>query len=266
MASTTNRVPFGQLSGVGVWVTRPVGQANALARYIEKEGGHSICLPVITIADIDDRRPVLALMGRLSDFDLAIFVSANAVRKGIDYMDGAKNWPISVRIAAIGKSTKKALEEIGLFCAFEPMPPYNSESLLALPELQADVVTGSHIIVFRGIGGRALLGETLTARGAQVEYAEVYRRSLPQWIETTSIPWDRIEIIVVTSGEGIENLFTIADNWGRERLLETPLVVIGKRMAELVGEFGCRYPPIVADNASDEAILAALCAWNADRA
>nr|VFK37482.1 MAG: uroporphyrinogen-III synthase [Candidatus Kentron sp. SD]VFK42239.1 MAG: uroporphyrinogen-III synthase [Candidatus Kentron sp. SD]VFK79678.1 MAG: uroporphyrinogen-III synthase [Candidatus Kentron sp. SD] len=268
MAHGIGRILSGKtarLAGIGVWVTRPIGQANTLARYIEEEGGHAISLPLIAIADMDDRGPILALMDRLNDFDLAIFVSANAVRKGIDYIGGTKNWPIDIRIATIGKATAKALEEIGLFCTFEPAPPYNSESLLALPELQAEIMADKPVIIFRGVGGRALLGETLAARGARVEYAEVYRRSLPPWVGTASIPWDRIEVIVLTSGEGIQNLFAIANNQEQERLRRTPLVVIGERMARLVERFGDLRSPIIASNASDAAILDALCTWNANR-
>jgi len=255
----------GRLTGIGVWVTRPVGQADALARCIEEEGGEAIQLPVITITDVNNQEPVMALMDRLEDFDLAIFVSVNAVHKGLGYVGGVGNWPMRVRVAAIGKATVKALEEIGLFCTFYPLPPYNSESLLALPELQAEIITGHRVIIFRGVGGRTLLGETLTNRGAQVEYAEVYYRSLPEWVGTVSIPWDQIGVIVVTSGEGMENLFTMAGNRERERLRRTPFVVIGQRMAKLVERFGVHRPPIIADNASDTAILAALCAWNVNQ-
>nr|VFK37631.1 MAG: uroporphyrinogen-III synthase [Candidatus Kentron sp. TC] len=270
MAENTINAPVprgeaGKLAGIGVWVTRPSGQADTLARGIEREGGNVIRLPVIAIADVDNRTLVEALMDRLGSFDLAIFVSVNAVRKGIHYVGGAANWPKKVRIAAIGKATTRALEERGLSCAFEPMPPYNSESLLALPELRADAITGSRVIVFRGVGGRALLGEVLTTRRARVEYAEVYRRILPQWVGKTPIPWEKIEIIVVTSGEGLENLFAIAGDQERERLGRMPLVVISKRMARFAGQLGVRFPPIVADNASDAAILSALRDWNADK-
>nr|VFK23619.1 MAG: uroporphyrinogen-III synthase [Candidatus Kentron sp. MB]VFK27974.1 MAG: uroporphyrinogen-III synthase [Candidatus Kentron sp. MB]VFK74489.1 MAG: uroporphyrinogen-III synthase [Candidatus Kentron sp. MB] len=246
--------------GIGVWVTRPARQANTLARAIREEGGSVVCLPVLTITDIENPMPVMAIMDRLDSFHLAIFVSANAVRKGIGYVGGVQNWPAGVRVAAIGKATAKALEEIGLFCAFDPVPPYNSESLLARPELQAEVIAGHRVAIFRGVGGRVLLEETLMARGAWVEYVEVYRRSLPQWAETIPIPWHRIRVIVVTSGEGMENLFTIVGDQGRERLRKTPLVVIGERMAKLANRLGI-YQPIIADNASDAAILHALCAW-----
>ncbi|NNJ84278.1 MAG: uroporphyrinogen-III synthase [Gammaproteobacteria bacterium] len=281
----------GKLTGVGVWVTRPLHQAGSLAKRIEAEGGQAICLPVIAIADVDDPETVMALVKRLDSFDLAIFVSANAVERGLGYVYAHREnghvqrpvipnnapddavafavrgtWPASLPVAAIGKATAKALAAAGIPCAIQAAPPYNSESLLANAALQSDAIAGRRVIIFRGVGGRTLLGDTLRARGARVTYAEVYRRTLPQWPRTTPIPWDRIEIIVVTSGEGLENLFAMVnartgdtvDDSVRERLRETPLIVISERMAEIAHRLGYRHPPIIARSASDEAILDAL--------
>ena len=41
-------------------------------------------------------------------------------------------------------------------------------------------LAGKNIFIIRGKGGRALLGDTLSARGAQVNYVEVYKRALPE--------------------------------------------------------------------------------------
>ncbi|VFM97695.1 MAG: uroporphyrinogen-III synthase [Candidatus Kentron sp. G] len=250
-----------RLTGAGIWVTRPLHQAESLAKAIEAEGGEAICLPVIAIADVEDPQTPMAIVERLERFDLAIFVSANAVERGLGYV-GRGNWPALVPVAAIGKATARALAKAGLVSAIQSPPPYNSEALLTTAALQADAIAGRRVVIFRGVGGRALLGDTLAHRGALVTYAEVYRRTLPEWRQTTPIPWDRIRVIVVTSAEGLDNLFGMMDDDAeRERLRRIPLVVISERMSGLVRELGNRCPPIVAERASNEAILNALLAF-----
>ncbi|WP_275576186.1 uroporphyrinogen-III synthase [Aquitalea magnusonii] len=73
-----------------------------------------------------------------------------------------------------------------------PTAGSDSEALLALPQL-ADVA-GQHWLIVRGQGGRALLADTLCARGAQVSLAEVYQRvdGRPDWRlldEGRRTPW-----------------------------------------------------------------------------
>ena len=65
-------------------VTRPAHQAAHLAESIRAAGGNALLFPVIEIADIEDARPLLALIDRLDEFDWAIFVSPNAVNKAHD--------------------------------------------------------------------------------------------------------------------------------------------------------------------------------------
>ncbi|WP_296815495.1 uroporphyrinogen-III synthase [Thiobacillus sp.] len=53
----------------------------------------------------------------------------------------------------------------------------DSEAVLALPQLQA--VAGRQVVIVRGVGGRALMADTLRARGADVHFMECYRRTCP---------------------------------------------------------------------------------------
>ena len=68
MSEATNSKP---LAGIGVVVTRPAHQAQALARLIEESGGSAILFPAIEIRDVEDLGPFMQIVSRLEEFDLA---------------------------------------------------------------------------------------------------------------------------------------------------------------------------------------------------
>jgi uroporphyrinogen-III synthase len=110
--------------------------------------------------------------------------------------------------------------------------------------------------------GRELLGDTLTARGARIEYAECYRRGKPA-ADTGPLlsAWARGELdaIVVTSSEGLRNLFDMVGTAGQTWLKKTPLVVPHARIAETARALGL--PLVVEAEAGDEGIVAGLVAY-----
>jgi len=69
------------LAGRRVVVTRPAGQTGHMAALIRAAGGEPVLFPALEILDAGDLQPVLALIDRLDVFDLAIFISANAVNR-----------------------------------------------------------------------------------------------------------------------------------------------------------------------------------------
>jgi uroporphyrinogen-III synthase len=81
------------------------------------------------------------------------------------------------QVFAVGPGTARALQAHGLDSIITP-DGQDSEALLALPQL-ADVA-GKRVVIVRGVGGRALLADTLRARGAQVDFMECYRRMRPR--------------------------------------------------------------------------------------
>ncbi|HQU14515.1 MAG: uroporphyrinogen III synthase [Chromatiales bacterium 21-64-14] len=252
----------GPLSGVGILVTRPAHQAEPLCACIETQGGRAIRFPVLEILDPEDRAPLLEVIDRLDQFDLAIFISPNAVIKAMNLILGRRQWPSALRLAAIGSGSAKELARFGRAPDIQPARRFNSEALLALEEMQT--VTGQRIVIFRGDGGREVLGDELRRRGAWVEYAEAYRRGRPAAdVGRLMRHWARgeVDIITVTSNTGLRNLFELVGKLGQQWLRRTPLVVVSRRGVELARELGFRDPPIVADSADDAALLAALNAW-----
>ncbi len=136
-------------------------------------------------------------------------------------------------VAAIGELTAEALRNSGFASVISPRDDFDSEALLALPELQA--VQGRNIIVFRGEGGREKLKEGLEARGARVYYAECYRRSRPEADPRPLIDaWGRgeVQVVGVLSGETLENFVEMIGPEGRAKLSATTLVVPHEAIAK----------------------------------
>ena len=159
-----------RLTGIGVLVTRPEHQAAHLCQLIEAEGGAAVRYPALDIRARPDRAAVRAAVGPADRYDFIVFVSANAVRFGADILGERRD----LRVAAIGQATSAALNAAGYRVTLMPDEGADSESLLALPQL-ADL-HGQRVLIVRGTGGRDLLFEAMTERGAQVQYAEVYTR------------------------------------------------------------------------------------------
>lgn len=252
------------LQGVGVLVTRPVDQARQLAQLIVGAGGEAILFPVLEILDAADLRPLHALIDRLDEFDFAIFISPTAVGKAMNLIRARRELPPQLAIAAIGKGSRRELERCGVHQAIAPPQQFDSEGLLALPEFQD--MCGQQVVIFRGEGGRELLGNTLRERGAHVEYAECYRRGKPALDAAPLLHrWARGEIdaVMVTSGESLHNLFEMLGKLGQQWLKKTPLFVPHPRIAETARSLGLEQIMVTA--AGDEGLLTDLIAWQKHR-
>ena len=131
--------------------------------------------------------------------------------------------------------------------------------LLQLPELQT--IAGKKALILRGNGGRELLAETLTARGADVTLCECYQRCAIHYDGAEeAMRWQSREVntLVVTSGEMLQQLWTLIPLWYRERwLLTCRLLVVSERIAKLAQELGWQDIQ-VADGADNDALLRAL--------
>lgn len=231
-------------------VTRPAHQADRLCRLIEAHGGHAVRFPALEIQEPRNPAPARSELEAANRCELLVFVSANAVDRAASHLPS----PLRPAIAAVGEATARALRRHGLEPSVLPVGTADSEGLLAAPPLAA--MTGKRVLIVRGEGGRPLLGDTLTARGAEVRYAEVYRRALPaadprrllaSWRQT-------VDVVTVTSRELLDNLLALLGDAGRPLLLATPLVVISDRLAAAARAAGFTRVTVSA-SALDEAVL-----------
>jgi uroporphyrinogen-III synthase len=249
------------LQGIGVLVTRPEHQAMPLCRLLEAQGALTFRLPAIEIKPLDGSRTLMKRLGPLDQFDLIIFVSANAVRFGSALLDHRRE----LKLAAIGPATARALNQAGYRAAIQPEESYDSESLLAHPELAHPAL--GRILIIKGSHGRDLLQRELEQRGATVEIAEVYRRD-PATPDVAAleaveqqIAAQQLNVVTATSLEIAKSLFQLATPTLRSSFALLPWLVPSERVAGGARHLGVEATLIVADSAEDQDLVGALLRW-----
>jgi uroporphyrinogen-III synthase len=215
-----------------------------------------IIWPAIVILPPPDRGPLEQAHAALRDYDIAVFVSANAVEFGAP---APNRWPAHIVTYAPGPGTAETLAAAGIPDARVPVTSLDSEGLLELPAL-ADV-TGKRIVIFRGEGGREFLGNTLRSRGAIVDHVPCYRRVAPQsgadgLVE--AMRDGRAHAVTLTSSEGLDNLIAALGPAGCELLSRLPVFAAHPRIAERAREHGLR---AVETAGGDGGLLAGLLEW-----
>jgi len=224
----------GPLAGIGVLVTRPQEQAGGLIRDLQRLGARPILFPALAILPPQDPAQMHAIIHELAQFDLAVFISPTSAERCMMAIRNTVAWPPALPVAAVGKGTAKTLQELGFPEVLQPTTGGDSEHLLALSQLQD--MSGKSVVIFRGEGGRELIADTLRQRGAQITYAECYRRGLPVEADSQTIldlfSAGEINAVTVYSIETLENLLQLLGDAGRTYLQKTPLFVPHPRIAD----------------------------------
>ncbi len=217
-----------KLSGVKIAVTRPTIYSDFLVREIRNIGGAPVFMPAIEISPmVKNHSNIYAL----AQADHIIFISRSAARIGASwFLEIGKSFA-GTRVYAIGGGTESELLKLGFKDIITPKIGHDSESLLALPSLQA--VTSSKITIVRGQGGREKLEQILTARGAYVDYLECYKREKPAWRPSVirAVNRKKIGAWLATSGEIIDNIFAMEKILDLQVVRQTPWFVTHPRLS-----------------------------------
>lgn len=251
------------LSGKTVWVTRPAQQAAELCRMIEQRNGAPLSLPTLVIQPLTEEAGSEQNRQNLVQADILLFISRNAVVHARALFAGMDQAMRKKTTLAVGQATACCLTEAG-FAQVAHVDSGGSDALLRLPVLSGEQITGKRVVILRGQGGRERLREDLLARGAEVDYLEVYRRDKPDISQARmSKFWhdQRPDTVVITSLAGLDNLLELTPPEAGEQLLETGLVVMSERIRQHALACGFSRIAVAGDN-SDAGLVAAL--LNAD--
>lgn len=237
-----------------ILVTRPEHQAETLCGLIEQQNWNAVRFPTLEIVAVDNDL-VRQQLKQIQDYQWLIFISTNAVNFAVNLNNGKIDCFKQVAIAAVGKSTEKALHTAGLVVDLVPEQSFNTEGLLASNEMNS--IKDQSCLIVRGQDGRETLAQVLRERGAKVDYLEVYKRKIPEYSHvaiTSLLKQGKLDAITITSGNALKNLLAMINNELHDKLLTVPLIVISERIKVLAEQYQFKQIAVT-DKHGDAAII-----------
>ena len=264
-------------------VTRPSGQArqliDVLTRAIEASGvgkrslPEILSLPLLTIVPKSDEHLVDHIATALSNADLAIFVSPNAIESVMrllerDWQDFSKK---IIPIGVMGGSSNLALKNHGIGLEENPTPiiiPGNNENWDSeglwqeLGSLQWDW-QNKKVVIFKGEGGRDWLADTLTRAGATVETISTYSRmpldlDNPAWHLVREMDLSK-SLWLLTSSEAVRYLGEVMKDQFIQNLNAASALCPHHNIADAAELIG--FGEVFTSEPGDEALIKSTLAW-----
>lgn len=161
-----------------VIVTRPAAPGRRLAMTLRGRGLVVAWWPAFEIGPPPDEDRVRQALARLSEYDLALFVSPNAVLATSERL--ADTWPPATTIGAVGAGTRAAaLSELPGAAAASLVAPDDGDESGSEGFWRAWLASGRRarrVLLLRAATGRDWIIDQLRAADAQVDALAVYDR------------------------------------------------------------------------------------------
>ena len=248
-----------------VVITRPIAQAESLARSVAALGREVVVFPLLEIHPLPDPAALRAALNDLSQYAMVAFVSPNAIHAVFEHI---LCWPTEVALAVVGEGSRITLAQYGLDASnstiFYPRDPARTDSQTLLDALDLDALRGRRVLIVRGESGRELLADALRGAGVQVTQVAAYRRAAP---DLDAVRSSQLQALldspndwIVTSSEALGILLkmvaNIAGNAGVAKMQQKHLIVPHARIAEIASKL--HFQHITLTGSGDERLLAAL--------
>ena len=152
------------LAGCKVLVTRPKELISSMAQKLRVQGAEVLELPAIAVSPVKDRTKIKECLEKLEFYQWIAFTSPSGVRIFFELlMEEGKDIRAlgSLKIAAIGKGTQKALKERGLYP--DLMPEVFDGASLGRKMAQV-CETGTSVLIPRAAIGNKEIMEELSKR------------------------------------------------------------------------------------------------------
>lgn len=219
-----------------VLLTRPAGQAQALADALAAHGAESIVVPAIEIEPLPPEVLDAALRD-LGRYAWVVVTSANGVIAILGALGRTHVDPAAVRWAVVGQATARVLRDGGITDAWLPSVAGGERIAAELP-----LTAGDRVLLARAQVGDPGLPAGLRARGAIVDELAVYRTiegpSASRPILRSALRGDRIDAVLFASGSAVRGLLSLAEPDDADLVRVLPAICIGPGTADVATEHG----------------------------
>lgn len=298
--------------------TRPVERAAPLTQHLQAAGLTVVEMPMLTLRSRPTTDLDIALMRQwlAGEYKALVIVSPTAATSGLtvwqlldhkkrEYKAKESNGKYVQRfseglslpspLVAVGEATAAEFSQVRIDTTnYQILQPKtaNNEGMLAMPEIDS-LQAGDKLLIWRGLGGRRLLVDTLQARGVHIDSIAWYERTMPidamaeyqQWQQAflthntasdIALLKQPKPIVVISSAAAFEHWSSIVNN-GQSKTLkieqnsdavadiaERPsltlkdfsYVVLGERLANMVAAQQLSYWRV--EDLSPDTILSAI--------
>jgi uroporphyrinogen III methyltransferase/synthase len=193
-----------------------------------------LAVPTVEIVEPEDWTPVDAAVRCLSDYDMAIFTSANGVERFLQRMQAqghAEEDLGGLQLVAIGPATAEVLRSRGFNVQIVPAAARSAS------------LEGLRVLVPRALKARAVLPDGLRQLGAKVDVVPVYRSIIPPGTgpRLQEAFEERVDLVTFTSSSTVDNFIQLVGaEQVQELLARTVVACIGPITAATATEGGLR--------------------------
>ncbi len=209
------------LSGKTILVTRSAGQSSEFSNLLQTQGAAVVEMPTLEIQPPSDWTALDQAIAQLPSFDWLFLTSANAVDFFYDRLTALGQDPVvlrQIKIAVVGQKTAQVLNRRGFTADYIP-PDFVADSLLAhFPERPQ----GQRILFPRvESGGRAVLVEAFTEKGAEIVAVAAYQSACPASIDPialSALEMGAIDVVTFASSKTVKHFCrllqqALGDRW-----------------------------------------------------
>lgn len=237
---------------MNVLITRQIDQSKKFSSLLNEKNIKNVVFPTIHIKNIALTKENIK---DIEKADFIIFTSQNAVssiKKDLSFIDISDK-----KIAAIGKSTEKYLNDLNVEVDIVPKEDFTSEALLS--EIQKKDIINNKVLIIKGIGGRDFLHNEISKNNIVLNDLNIYKRCLPTNLNSVSnFNLNEISHVCITSLEILNNFSKIMSTM-KKNITEDIIFACGnQRIADEVIKIYKNNRLIISKNPSNKEMLKTL--------